>query len=83
MCDLAIADITKAIEYNPKFANHYLLRGSAFYRKDDYTAAIADYTKAIEINPQSASAYNGLGNANYSLFITIAQVLTMRLGGRI
>lgn len=53
MCDLAIADITKAIEYNPKFANHYLLRGSAFYRKDDYTAAIADYTKAIEINPQS------------------------------
>jgi len=52
-----IADYTKAIEINPRYAEAYNNRGLAWGKKDDYDKAIADYTKAIEINPKYAEAY--------------------------
>ena len=46
----AIADITKAIEINPNYAEADLKRGAAKRKlKDDYGAE-ADYLKAIEID---------------------------------
>jgi tetratricopeptide (TPR) repeat protein len=51
--DGAIADFTKAIELNPKYAQAYLNRGNAKAPKGDLDGAIADYSKAIELNPKS------------------------------
>jgi len=55
--DRAIADFTKAIEKNPRFANAYYYREMAYHRKKDYDRVILDYTKATEINPRFAVAY--------------------------
>lgn len=52
--DKAIADYTKAIEIDPRYAFAYNNRGLAWGKKGEYDKAIADYTKAKEVNP----AYN-------------------------
>jgi tetratricopeptide (TPR) repeat protein len=61
--DRAIADLTKAIEIDPKYADAYNQRGIAFQRNRDFAHAIADQSKAIEINPAFARAYNSRGYA--------------------
>jgi tetratricopeptide (TPR) repeat protein len=48
--DKAIADYTKAIEINPKYADAYINRSIAWGKKGDYDKTTADSTKAIEIN---------------------------------
>ena len=58
----AIADYTKAIELDPKFAEAYYFRGIAKGAIQDAIGAIDDYTKAIEINPKYVKAYNYRGN---------------------
>jgi tetratricopeptide (TPR) repeat protein len=55
---LAIADFTKAIEMNPRYAMAYCYRGSLFIRKAP-DQAISDYSKAIEIDPLLGVAYHG------------------------
>ncbi|MEW5912653.1 MAG: tetratricopeptide repeat protein [Thermodesulfobacteriota bacterium] len=55
--DQAIADFSKAIEINPKYAKAYYNRGISWRRKQQIEKAIADYTKAIELNPNYAKAY--------------------------
>jgi tetratricopeptide (TPR) repeat protein len=52
----AIADFTKAIRINPKFALAYRGRGEAQYRKGDFDGAIADLNKVIDLAPNSALA---------------------------
>ena len=52
--DQAIADFTKAIEINPKYAKAYDHRGVAYTSKGDYPRAIADVTKAVELSPKKA-----------------------------
>jgi tetratricopeptide (TPR) repeat protein len=59
--DQAIADYTKAIEANLRYAAAYTARGIVHQIKGDNDAAIADYTKAIEIDPRDANAYVGRG----------------------
>jgi tetratricopeptide (TPR) repeat protein len=59
----AIADYTKAIEFNPQFADAYFNRGLAKYSLGDKNGSIADWTKAIEVNPQYAEAYYNRGYA--------------------
>jgi tetratricopeptide (TPR) repeat protein len=53
----AIADLTKAIELNPKQARAYAERGWARRQRGDYDGAIADYNRAIELAPRVSSAY--------------------------
>ena len=60
---LAIADLTKAIEIDPKHTDAHHQRGIAFRRKGDPARAIADQSKAIEINPSFARAYSERGYA--------------------
>jgi len=60
-CDQAIADYTKTIEIDPKYAYYY--RGNAYRDKGQYDQAIADYTKTIEIDPKYAYAYVDRGRA--------------------
>jgi hypothetical protein len=50
----AIADYTKAIEINPRYASAYYTRSIAWGKKGNSDRAIADYTKAIEINQRYA-----------------------------
>ncbi len=45
----AIADYTKAIEINPRYADAYAGRGIVYQAKGETDSAISDYTKAIEI----------------------------------
>src|SRR5690606_14690684 len=59
MYEEAIAEFTKAIEINPKYALAYINRGAAYSRKGQHDQAIVDYTRAIEINPELVGAnYN-------------------------
>lgn len=55
--DSAIADFTKAIELDLKYADAYSRRGAAYSNKQDNKRAIADFTKAIELNPTFYVAY--------------------------
>jgi tetratricopeptide (TPR) repeat protein len=55
--DRSLADATKAIELNPKFADAYMFRGLIEGKKGDYDASIADENRAIELAPQGAMAY--------------------------
>ena len=57
----AIADYTKAIESNSRYADAYAGRGIVYQAKGDGDRSIADYTKAIEIDPRYAEAYVGRG----------------------
>ena len=63
--DAAIADYTKAIQIDPKYADAYYNRGNVYSKqKGDYDAAIADYNKAIRIDPKSpksADVYSNRG----------------------
>jgi len=58
--DKAIADQTKAIEINPKFAFGYSNRGLAWEEKGAFDKAIADHKKAIEIDLKFSEGYNNL-----------------------
>ena len=48
--DGAIADFTKAIELNPKYAPSYVERGFAKEFKDDGGGAIIDFSKDVGLN---------------------------------
>jgi len=61
--DLAIADFTKTIELNPKYAPAYADRGSIYSSRTQWDMAIADFSKAIELDPVYAYAYNYRGFA--------------------
>jgi tetratricopeptide (TPR) repeat protein len=54
----AIADFTKAIEFDPKDAWAWSGRGLCRIRLKDYDAAMADLAKAVELDPQNAKAWN-------------------------
>ena len=70
---LAITDLTKAIEIDPKYADAYQVRGVAFRRNGDFPRAIADQSKAIEINPGFAVAYGARGYAYQQRATAIAR----------
>jgi len=48
----AIADYSKAIELDPKFAPAYNARGITYAKKGDPDRAIADFDNAIELDPK-------------------------------
>lgn len=53
----AIFNFNMAIELNPKFAEAYYNRGSAYSDLKEYDKAIEDYSKAIELNPKYVELY--------------------------
>jgi tetratricopeptide (TPR) repeat protein len=55
--DLAIADLDKAIQLDPKSATAYNNRCSAYFHKGDNDRAITDCEQAIQLDPKYA-AYN-------------------------
>ena len=57
--DLAVADISKAIEINPQ-AYYYQRRGFIYKNFRNYEKAIADFQRMIELEPQGLSGYHGL-----------------------
>jgi tetratricopeptide (TPR) repeat protein len=59
----AIADLTKAIEMDPKMAAAYDGRATGRLIEEDYDGAIADNTKVIELDPRNARAYHARGVA--------------------
>ncbi|MDO8637611.1 MAG: tetratricopeptide repeat protein, partial [Dehalococcoidia bacterium] len=61
--DEAIAEYTKAIAIDPKYANAYANRGIAYNNKKQYDMAIIDLSKAIELDTKNADAWNNKGVA--------------------
>ena len=53
--DQAIADYTRAIEFEPDKPLNYSSRGTAYSKQKKYDLAIADLNKAIELSPQNES----------------------------
>jgi tetratricopeptide (TPR) repeat protein len=62
-----IADLTDAIEANPRYYPAYNNRGVSRYRLGNYQGAIEDFSKAIELAPDSALAYNNRGLARVKI----------------
>jgi tetratricopeptide (TPR) repeat protein len=62
----AIANYSRAIEFNPEEAAAYNDRGIAKSQNGDITGAISDCTRAIELNPKSFSYYVARGDAKSS-----------------
>jgi len=54
----AISDFTKAIKYNPNFAEAYYRRGNTKTMLNDDEGALSDYDKAFELNPELAKSIN-------------------------
>lgn len=56
---LGVADLTKAIELKPDYAEAYYQRGLIHDLDSKYAVALKDYSKAIELNPRYLEAYMG------------------------
>lgn len=65
--DLAVMELTNAINKNPKSALLYYNRGYYYDCLEKYSEAIEDYNRAIELRPTYADAYNNRGYAFDSL----------------
>ncbi len=59
----AIADLSKAITFNPRGAEEYLRRGIAYEKEGDHEDAIADFSTVIRLKPAYATAYTMRGGA--------------------
>lgn len=53
----AIADYSKAIELDPKFAEANINRGAAYGKLGKNELALADFNRGIELKPDNANAY--------------------------
>ena len=63
--DLALAEFTKAININPRYADAYNNRGNLYQQQGKPDLALSDYNKAININPRDAMAYLNRGILYY------------------
>jgi tetratricopeptide (TPR) repeat protein len=61
--DLALADFSESLRYNPNSADAYTGRGNAHRGLGQIDAAIADHDEALRLKPNFATAYNNRGNA--------------------
>ena len=61
--DEAIEDFSRAIAFEARNANLYLLRGTAYLEAGNAASAIKDFATAIEFSPQTAWGYVARGFA--------------------
>ena len=59
----AIADLSRAIDLDPKSKPAVYRRGAFKLQKEDYDGAIADLSRAIELSPNTADYYSDRGLA--------------------
>jgi len=55
--DMAIAEYTKVLEFDPDLYLVYLNRGRLFWRKGEQERAKEDFTRAIKLEPNVAITY--------------------------
>ena len=60
--ELALADFTESLRYEPNSADAYTGRANAHRGLGQLDAAIADHSEAIRLKPDFAMAYNNRGN---------------------
>jgi tetratricopeptide (TPR) repeat protein len=65
--DRAIAELDRAIALEPRYAEAYANRASAYYMKGRPDRALADYDQAIVLRPAYALAYSNRGVAQKAL----------------
>lgn len=53
----AIADLDKAIRFNPSYGNAYSTRGFVYYCAKNYSAAKKDFDRAIQLEPAQIQNY--------------------------
>ena len=58
-----MADYSKAIELDPKYAHAWYNRGVAYNKLGQPDKAVADFSRAIELDPKYAHAWNNRGVA--------------------
>ena len=56
----AVTDFTRAIEFNPKDAQLYMLRGMAYRKQGDQESANADFKRAISLDASLKKALQPL-----------------------
>jgi tetratricopeptide (TPR) repeat protein len=87
-CGAAIADYTRAIERNPKFAEAYNNRAYTYMVQHNYSAALPDLDKAIELRPDYVNALMNRGDIyNYYYEINYNRAVAdydriLQIGGR-
>ena len=54
--DKALADLSQAIQLNPKYARAWYQRGNVYSDQGALDQAIADYDKALQLKPKNARA---------------------------
>ncbi len=87
-CDSAIADYTRAIDLNPKFAEAYNNRAYTYMVQHNYAAALPDLEKAIELRPDYVNALMNRGDIyNYYYEINYDSAVAdynriLQMGGR-
>jgi tetratricopeptide (TPR) repeat protein len=64
--DLALVQLDREIEINPKNEVAYLVRGTIYGSNKQWDLALTNLNKAIELNPKLATAYYGRGVIHYS-----------------
>lgn len=64
--DLAMEDLNKSIELNPKYDMAYNNRGFIYRQRKEYDNAIIELTHAVNINPSNDFAYTNRGLCLYS-----------------
>lgn len=61
MLDDAIGYLNKATEVHPNYKNAYLLKGNAYFHKQDYLNAIAAYRELLSLYPSDKEGNKNMG----------------------
>jgi tetratricopeptide (TPR) repeat protein len=65
--DLALTDLSAAIEMNDTVAGAYHSRAMVYYETHDYSLAVSDFLKALQYTAGNAAIYFNLGMSYYRL----------------